>query len=179
MSALLDASPRWPAALATTGVWALAAASLMFWGLKLAAPPESLAPPALAAAPVAVDPAEVAKLLGDTAPAVGTLSPEAGNRFVLQGVVADGDLRGAALIAVDGKAARPFRVGQPVGDYVLQSVDLRVATLGAGANTPPLLTLQLPKPSSASAGVSTPAASKPPAGNAVRFAPVIAPAGPR
>ena len=175
MSALLDASPRWPSALATTVVWALAAASVVYWGLKLAAPPESLAPPALVAPPVAVDPAQVARLLGASAPPAGALTPEAGSRFVLQGVVADGDLRGAALIAVDGKPPRPYRVGQQVGDgYVLQSVDRRVATLGAGPHTPPLLSLQLPKPSMAS-GVSTPAQK--PASDAVRFAPMMAPAG--
>lgn len=174
MSALLDASPRWPAPLATTAVWALAAASVMFWGLKLAAPAESLAPPALVSAPVAVDPAEVARLMGAAPPPAAGLAPEAGNRFVLQGVVADGDLRGAALIAVDGKAPRPFRVGQQVGDgYVLQAVDRRVATLGAGPDTPALLTLQLPKPTQAP-GVSTP--SQGPASSGTRNAPVIAPA---
>ncbi len=150
MSALLDASPRWPAALGTTCVWALAAACVMFWGLKLAAPPESVAPPALVSAPVAVDPAEVAKLFGATPAPLASLAPDAGSRFMLLGVVADGDMQGAALIAVDGTAPRPYRVGQQVGDgYVLQSVDVRAATVGAGADTPPLFTLQLPKPASA------------------------------
>lgn len=173
MSAILDASPRWPAALGTTCVWALAVASLVFWGLRLAAPPETAAPPALVAGPVAVDPAEVAKAFGaTTAPA--SLTPDAGNRFQLLGVIADEDQRGAALIAVDGKAPRPFRVGQQLGDgYVLQGVDVRAARLGAGADTPTLLTLQLPKPTAAP-GVMT-ASQRNAAGGSQRFAPVTAP----
>jgi general secretion pathway protein C len=170
MSALLDASPRWPAALGTTCVWVLAAASVIFWGLRLAAPPESTAPPALVSPPVAVDPAEVAKAFGATTAPLASLSPDAGNRFMLLGVVADDDQRGAALIAVDGKPARPFRVGQQLGDgYVLQSVDVRAAKLGAGPDTPTLLTLQMPKPATAT-GVMT-ASQR----NAARSPPVIAP----
>jgi len=131
-------------------VWALAAASVVFWGLRLAAPPESAAPPALVSSPLAVDPAEVAKSFGATTAPMVSLTPDAGSRFVLLGVVADGDQQGAALVAVDGKPPRPYRVGQQMGDgYVLQSVDLRVAKLGAGADTPTLLTLQMPKPNSA------------------------------
>jgi general secretion pathway protein C len=54
------------------------------------------------------------------------LTPEAASRFALSGVVADPSKQGAALIAIDGKAPRPFRVGSRVGDnYVLQSVGLR------------------------------------------------------
>ena len=171
MSALLDASPRWPAALGTTCVWALAAASVMFWGLRLAAPPESAAPPALVSAPVAVDPVEVAKLFGAVPAPAASLAPDAGNRLVLLGVVADGDMRGAALIAVDGKPPRPYRVGQQVGDgYVLQSVDVRAATLGAGPDTPPLFNLQMPKPASAPGVIS---ASQRPDG--AQPAPAIAP----
>jgi len=173
MSALLDTTPRWHAALGTTCVWAVAAASVIFWGLRLAAPPETAVPPALASPPVAVDPAEVAKAFGATT-ALAQLAPDAGNRFVLLGVVADEDQQGAALIAVDGKPPRPFRVGQQLGDgYVLQSVDLRAARLGAGPNTPTLLTLQLPKPATAS-GVMT-AAQKSAAGATQRVAPVTAP----
>jgi general secretion pathway protein C len=55
------------------------------------------------------------------------------SRFVLVGVVASG-ARGAALIAVDGKPAKPYSVGSTVGDtFVLQSVQARQAVLGKGA----------------------------------------------
>ena len=38
-------------------------------------------------------------------------APDAASRFQLQGVVADDLGRGAALIAIDGKPARPYRAG--------------------------------------------------------------------
>lgn len=152
-------------------MWVLASASIVFWGLRIAAPPESAAPPALVSGPIAVDTAEVAKAFGATTTRA-SLTPDAGNRFVLLGVVSDEEQRGAALIAVDGKAPRPFRIGQQVGDgYILQAVDVRAAKLGAGADTPTLLTLQMPKPEAA-AGVMT-ASQRSAAGS--RFSPVKAP----
>ena len=49
------------------------------------------------------------------------------------------------LISIDGKPPRPFRVGSRVGEnYVLQSVGVRAATLGAQVDGPPAFTLQLP-----------------------------------
>ncbi|RZL92290.1 MAG: general secretion pathway protein C [Variovorax sp.] len=105
-----------------------------------------MAPPAVAAAPAAVDPIAVGRLLGAVdAPAVAAASPDAASRFVLLGVIADADGQGAALIAVDGKPARPFRVGGRLADgYVLQSVGARAATLGGSAQGPAAFTLQLP-----------------------------------
>ena len=145
---LLYASPRWPAATTTLGVWALAAASVVFWGLRLASPSDGLAPPPVAGVAVAtIDSAAVAQLFGapsdKTAAAVAT--PQAASRFVLLGVVADSARQGAALIAVDGKPARPFRVGSRLVDgYVLQSVSVRSAALGGSVGSPTAITLQLP-----------------------------------
>ncbi len=52
---------------------------------------------------------------------------------------------GAALIAVDGKPARPFRVGTLVEEgLVLQSLEGRRALLGAERGGPSTLTLELP-----------------------------------
>ena len=77
--------------------------------------------------------------------AVCTTAPELASRLVLLGVVADPSGRGAALLAVDGKPARPYRVGAEVVDgYVLKTLDARAATLSAGAAGPAALTLQLP-----------------------------------
>jgi general secretion pathway protein C len=73
------------------------------------------------------------------------VAPEAASRFALSGVVADPSKQGAALISIDGKPPRPFRVGSSVGDnYVLQSVGLRSATIGTQADGPAAFTLQLP-----------------------------------
>jgi general secretion pathway protein C len=165
------APARWPSAAATTGLWALAAASVVFWGLRLTAPSGSVAPPAVSSgASVTVDSAAVAQMLG-AVPSQAPATPDAASRFALLGVVADTDQQGAALIAVDGKPARPFRVGGKVADgYVLQSVSTRAATLGASLDAAPAFTLQLPV---------RPLAPNPPPAVPGALPPVVAPAPPR
>jgi general secretion pathway protein C len=119
----------------------------VFWGLRLASPSGAVAPPAAAKAPqTAADPAAVAQLLGAvSSQPVAAATPDAASRFELLGVVADADQQGAALIAVDGKPAKPFKVGATVAEgYVLQSVDTRAASLGASVDAPPAFTLRLP-----------------------------------
>ncbi|WP_418119288.1 hypothetical protein [Variovorax sp. 350MFTsu5.1] len=149
---------RWHAPLATTGLWALAAGAAVFWALRLASPTDAVAAAATMPRPsVAADSDSVARLLGvlpesRTAP----VAPEAASRFALSGVVADPSRQGAALISIDGKPPRPFRVGSTVGEsYVLQSVGLRSATIGLRADGPAAFTLQLPV--RAPISVSTPA----------------------
>jgi general secretion pathway protein C len=138
---------RWHAPLATTGLWALAAGAAVFWALRLASPADAVAAAATMPRPsVSADSDAVARLLGvlpvsSTAP----VAPEAASRFALSGVVADPSKQGAALISIDGKPPRPFRVGSKVGEgYVLQSVGVRAATLGAQLDGPAAFTLQLP-----------------------------------
>jgi general secretion pathway protein C len=130
----------------TLVVWALAAGSVAYWGLRLSSGRSlSAAAPVPAAAP-AVDPMVVARVLGATH-AVAEAAPKAGpaNRFVLQGVVAGAPGGGAALIAVDGKPARPYRVGSVIEEgLVLQSVAARRATLAATREGPALVTLDMP-----------------------------------
>ena len=61
------------------------------------------------------------------------------------GVVADQRSAGVALISVDGKPAKPFRVGDLIEDgLILQSVQGRKAALGAAPGTAAALTLELP-----------------------------------
>ena len=51
----------------------------------------------------------------------------------------------AALIAVDGQPAKPFRVGAVVDEgLVLQSLHPRQARLGASVDGPATLTLDMP-----------------------------------
>jgi general secretion pathway protein C len=138
---------RWHAPVATTGLWALAAGAAVFWGLRLASPAQPVAAAAaMPKASVAADADAVARLLGAiSASEAAPAAPEAASRFALSGVVADPFNQGAALISIDGKPPRPFRVGSRVGDnYVLQSVGVRSATLGASAAGPAAFTLQLP-----------------------------------
>ncbi len=136
---------RWVVAAATFALWALVAASAVYWGLKLAARPAGApaAPPAVRA-PVPVDPMAVARLLGATQTAAAPL-PSLASRFSLVGVVASRTHQGAALITVDGKPPKPFRVGAAVDEgLVLKSVEPRRAILAASQDSAPVLTLELP-----------------------------------
>lgn len=131
-------------------VWALVAASAMYWLLRLSA--RSPVAPAHTAAVAAVTPprGDLTRVLGAPPPAAKSeplVEPALAARFKLLGVAAPrqgGDAVGLALIAVDGKPARGFKVGAPVdGDIVLQSVHPRGAALGArGAG--PQVQLELP-----------------------------------
>jgi general secretion pathway protein C len=116
----------------------------VFWALRLASPTDAVAAAATMPRPsVTADSDAVARLLG-VLPASRTaqVAPEAASRFALSGVVADPSKQGAALISIDGKPPRPFRVGSSVGDnYVLQSVGLRSATIGTQADGPAAFTL--------------------------------------
>jgi len=124
----------------------LAAASVVFWALQVSAPADSMAPPAVVNVMPPVDPAAIARLLGAaSASATTATQPSAAARFALLGVVADETRQGAALIAVDGQAARPFRVGAVVAPgYVLQSVTPQAAALGSRIDSNTAFTLQLP-----------------------------------
>ena len=139
---------RWTVRLATLLVWLLAAGSCVYWGLRMA--PRSAPAGVVAAArqPFSTDPGAVARLLGASALVAASPTQPAvslASRFNLLGVVASRSNRGAALIAVDGKPPRPFRVGSPIDEgLVLQSVDGRRAILAASAGGPPVLTLELP-----------------------------------
>ncbi|MDB5942403.1 MAG: ral secretion pathway protein [Ramlibacter sp.] len=142
---------RWALRASTLVLWLLAGASCVYWGLRIAprAAPAAVAAPLRTAIPA--DPQAVARLLGATPmaalPAAATPAVNLASRFNLLGVVAERSHRGAALIAVDGKPARPFRVGSAVDEgLVLQSVDRRRAVLAASASGPALVTLELPEP---------------------------------
>lgn len=136
---------KWSLRGLTLVVWALAAASVAYWSLRLLARPGAAAPvPLAASAPFTPDPAIVARLLGAT-PAQAVPQASLASRFALSGVVAGAPGGGAALIAVDGKPARPFRVGSLVEEgLVLQSASARQATLGETRNSPALVTLDMP-----------------------------------
>lgn len=132
----------------TFAVWALAAASAAYWGLKLSARPDAgtLAPQASRAALVP-EPAAIARLLGESQPAALAPAANLSSRFNLVGLASQGGRTAIAVIAVDGKPARPFRVGSQVDDgLVLQAVEGRRALLGPGVGAPPALALELPPP---------------------------------
>lgn len=122
----------------TGGVWALAAGSALFWAFKVFVTPPAAPPHTQVAAPTAALRGDLTRLLGaDAPPPVVAAAPEplADARFQLIGVVSPRSPRaakeGLALIAVDGKPPKAFRVGAVVeGNTVLQSVAARGVTLG-------------------------------------------------
>ncbi len=143
-------------------IWALAAASGVAWGLRLFA--QGPAQPAGAQVAQAVPPGgDLSRLLGaDAAPPASAAAAEpvaTDARLQLVGVVAarGAAAEGVALIAVDGKPPRAYRVGARVdGERVLQAVEPRGATLGprGGAAT---VSLQLPPPPPPGTGTLPPA----------------------
>lgn len=143
----------------TFGVWAAVAAAAVHWGLKLWATSPAL-PPAVQVAEASPGVrGDLSRLLGAEAPAAAAAAapePAADARFNLIGVLspkpAQAAREGVALIAVDGKPARAYRVGAVVeGQNVLQSVDARGASLGprGGAS---LVALRLAPPAAANTG---------------------------
>ena len=136
---------RWTVAAVTFVLWALVAASAVYWGLKFSQPCRRGRHRARAAARCHGRPC------GGRAPARRDArggrapTPSLSSRFALVGVVASRSHKGAALIAVDGRPPKPYRVGAAVDEgLVLQSVDARRAVLAASADGPPSVTLELP-----------------------------------
>ncbi|MDF1483727.1 general secretion pathway protein C [Ramlibacter sp. H39-3-26] len=135
---------RWVVGTGTFAVWALAAASAVYWGLRMAPADTGMAPPPPPAAAAQPDAQALARLLG-AGPQAAAPQPGLASRLALVGVLAGRSSGGAALIAIDGKPARPFRVGTAVVDgMVLQSVSTRQARLGPDAAGPAALTLEMP-----------------------------------
>lgn len=152
----------WLPRLVTFGLAGVAAGSAAFWVLQW--PGLAFVTPVMVVdqQPVAVaDTSAVARALGGAGAGTGVPAvPSArassldASRFALTGVVASNSQRGAVLIAVDGKPAKPYAVGAQVGDgWVLKSVQPRRAVFvrGDGAQGQALpgaveMVLELPAP---------------------------------
>ena len=90
-----------------------------------------------------VDSLSVSKALG-VAP-VQSASANLASRFVLVGVMDGGPSQGVALISVDGKPAKPYRLGQTVSDgFVVVGTGPKKAELGPQMGSTPALVLELP-----------------------------------
>ena len=147
---ILNPQSMWGPRLAAFVLAALAAGSAVYWGLKW--PGQGNDSPAVSLPVVeapAIDPQALARALGGGLVAQATPAApvvvNAASRLALLGVVATNRRGGTALIAVDGKPARPYRVGATVEDgLVLQSVGPRRALLAASMDGPATLTLELP-----------------------------------
>ncbi|HSO44411.1 MAG TPA: type II secretion system protein N [Rhodoferax sp.] len=141
----------WPARLSTFVLAALAAASMVFWGLRWTEPPGTPRDSGDWSGQRPIDTARVAQLLGASASPVGDevtapVSNAAAN-YKLEGVIAQGrnSGRGSALIAIDGEKAKPYKVGDRLSDdLVLQSVSARGAALAPSSAAPATVQLELP-----------------------------------
>jgi general secretion pathway protein C len=137
----------WPRGV-TFVVSALVALSATFWVLKSNGPSSSASALAAMAGgnnPPMIDTQIVAMALGGGKQAATPEAAPISSRYALTGVVADLSKAGAALISVDGKPPKAFRVGSTVdGNLLLQSVSGRRAVLAADAQGNGAVTLELP-----------------------------------
>lgn len=172
----MDDNPRMLLRWVSMCVWAVVAASAVFWGLRLFTKGTSVPAQTQVADLSGAAKGDLGRVLGvDAAPAQAAAEPvpAADARFNLVGVVSPrgtaNSTGGVALIAVDGKTPKAFKVGAVVdGSTVLQSINARGAALGPRGG-PTLVALNIPPP-------QPPATGQMPA--VVSGAPTMMPAGP-
>jgi general secretion pathway protein C len=146
----------------TVGAGALVAASAVYWGLRLFVPSRPVPSGAVIAVAGPVGTGDLTRLLGaDAPPPAAPDAPPPDARFQLIGVVAPraraSAAEGVALIAVDGKPARAYRVGAVVeGQTILQAVAVRSAQLGP-RNGATQVSLDLAPPAPPTTGAPAPA----------------------
>lgn len=164
-------SVRW----LTFVLWAALAASGVAWALKLFVTPMPAPREARVADAGTALRGDVTRVLGVDAPPpaaeAAASEPVADARFQLVGVVAPRSRHpvreGVALIAVDGKPARAYRVGAPVDEgTVLKAVRARGADLGPREGAP-TIALEVPPLPPAATG-TLPAATSAPAVSTTR-----------
>lgn len=128
-------------------IWAAVAASAVFWALRLGAGSPVAPAHTVPVSALVVQHADLTRLLGaEPAPAPDAPPPEASSRFHLLGLVAPRGPRApaVALISIDGKMPRAFRVGAAVdSNLVLQGVQGRSVDIGP-AGQPAQIHLELP-----------------------------------
>ncbi len=146
-------------------LWAAVAACAAYWGLRVFVSPRpvpSQAQPVSSAGALRGDAARLfASPIASAAAIGGPTEPALASRFKLVGVMAPKssdrrDGQGIALIAVDGKPPRPYRVGARLDTaLVLQSVASRSADIGPVQGAP-AVRLELPPPLAPTTGTLPP-----------------------
>jgi len=150
-------------------IWALAAASAVYWALQVWDRPLSLPPGTVAVGETVVQ-GSVARLFGmpTVVAAEDPAPPMADARFQLVGVIAPdaadkGQSLGVALITVDNAPPRAYAVGSEVAQgWTLHSVERRQAMLQSATGGRQAV-LQLPAPPEASSRGAPAAPAPPPA----------------
>jgi general secretion pathway protein C len=173
------------ARLASVLLFAALCAIVAGWALQLLAPRAPIAPGgAVAQAQPPVDVRQAGQLFGGVPKPAGAVAAAPSN-IQVAGVLAAG-ARGVALLAIDGKPAKPFQVGDPVADGMkLVSVTGDTVELDRSGQA-----VSLPAPARGSIAVLTsgparntdgvePASGTPPTGSSLPPLPprVLPPAG--
>jgi general secretion pathway protein C len=151
-------------------IWAVVAASAVFWLTRLLARSDPAPPHTVTANANVSASADLSRLLGSTrtAAAEPAAEPPADARFKLIGVVAHKSKQpdsGLALIAVDGKPPRPVVMGGVVdGELVLLAVNHRRAEIGpaGGVATVRLELPAVPEPNRSTRAAGLPGIPMPP-----------------
>jgi general secretion pathway protein C len=139
------------ARLASVLLFAALCAIVAGWALQLLAPRSPIAPGGAVAQAQAPSDLRLAGQLFGGAPALSSVAAaEAPSNIQVTGVLAAG-ARGVALLAIDGKPAKPFQVGQPVAEGLkLVSVSGDMVELDRSG-----IALKLPAPPRGSVAVLT------------------------
>lgn len=139
-------STSWSLRLITLGVWLLVMLCGVYWAMKFVKVKPVSAAFAAAAPAVALDTQAIARLLGaSNSVADKSIMTPASSNYVLFGLAMEKAGGGVALIATDGKPAKPYRVGSLVaGEWVLKSVSRTEAILATSVSAPDGIKLDLP-----------------------------------
>lgn len=146
-AALKPSSNSWTLRLFTMLIWLLVGLCAAYWVFKFATTKTIEATATPAAPTVLIDSKAVGKLLGATdVVAVKATNTSASTKFVLFGLANSAGGQGYALIALDGKPAKPYRVGSLVADdLVLKSISKTSVLLATSLKAPDGVTLELPE----------------------------------
>ncbi len=144
----------WPSWLATLALFTLLCAIIAYWALILIAPRSPIAPAGASADRAALPELQLATQLFGATP--GLVTPAAASNIQVIGIVAAGR-RGSAILAVDGKPAKPFAVGEQLSSSQRLAEVRRDAVVVVGIGAP----IELPVPESASMAVLTSGANQP------------------
>ena len=129
-------------------VWAFVAGAIVFWGLRLFVTPTSAPAHAVAVVDAVGGGGDLSRLFGAEAMPEPDAPPAESTRFKLVGVLAERNADGrfgVALVSIDGKPARPYRVGASVEDSLkLQAVGANSASFGSTQGVT-AFTLEVPR----------------------------------
>jgi general secretion pathway protein C len=144
---LKPSANSWTLRLFTLFIWLLVGLCAAYWAFKFSTTKTVEATTAQSSPSVVVDSKAVGKLLGATDNvAAKAINTPASTKFVLFGLANSAAGQGYALIALDGKPAKPYRVGSLVADdLLLKSISKTGVILATSLKSPDGVTLELPE----------------------------------